>query len=80
MLHEIHGSGIDMWPYTTRETGFSPGWEGPLVPVFQPGLKVGELLLRVGDTNRDWRWLLVPVGITNRDEKSFSPERKKYRD
>ena len=30
---------------TTRETGFSPGWEGPLVPVFPtgtkfPGLKV----------------------------------------
>ena len=25
--------------YTTRETGFSPGWEDPLVPVFPTGTK-----------------------------------------
>ena len=44
---------MDMSYVTTRETGFSPGWEGPLVPVFPtetkfPGLKATPLVPGLG--------------------------------
>ena len=42
--------------FTTRETGFSPGWEGPLVPVFLTGTKFSGLKVHTfspGSGNRD---------------------------
>ena len=29
-------------PHTTRETGFSPGWEPLLIPVSQPGVRIQD--------------------------------------